>query len=109
MAWFADLVWHGGSPFFRRFLEGFRLLVEGLSSLREMGLIDLFCRHDLVLITIRILSTSYSWFERCHVAHDTRAKGRAMRITRAQTSTEPLSASGYGGLSNGQVNEKNTL
>ena len=34
---------------------------------------------------------------RCRVAHDTRAKRRDVRVTRARTSTGPLSASGYGG------------
>ena len=47
--------------------------------------------------------------DHCREARDTRAKRRDMSVTRAQTSTEPQSTSGYGGLSNGQVNEKNTL
>ena len=35
--------------------------------------------------------------ERCRVARDARAKRRYVRVTRAWTSTGPLSASGYGG------------
>ena len=33
---------------------------------------------------------------RCHVARDTHAKRRYVRVTHARTSTGPLSASGYG-------------
>ena len=44
--------------------------------------------------------------DHCREARDTRAKRRDMSVTRAQTSTEPQSTSGYGGLSNGEVNEK---
>ena len=40
------------------------------------------------------------WFtKRCRVARDTRAKRRDVRVTRARTSTGPLST-------NGEVNEK---